>query len=109
MTASSIEQLVRAQVEAGVEAALKPYLRRLSRPEKRTYSFAEAADVIGCSDRHVAKLVAAGHLPLVPHLGTRRLIPRVAVERFVDGASVSHLGGAGADVTSISTQDAVAS
>lgn len=86
---SSIEELVRTEVAAGVADVLGPYLPRLARPECRSYTFGQAAAVIGCSDRHVSKLVRDNVLPIVPHMGGRKLIPRVAVEAFVDGREAS--------------------
>lgn len=76
-------------VTTAFDDVLRPFLPRLSRPEKRTYSFAEAADVIGCSPKTVARLVNRGVLPVLPELGARRVIPRVAVEAFADGREVS--------------------
>lgn len=100
---TSIEELVRAEVMAGINEVLRPYLPRLARPECRSYSFAQAAHVIGCSDRHVSKLVAQGRLPLVPHMGAKKIIPRAAVEAFVDGTFASSQPGdaGGADVPTI--------
>lgn len=86
---TSIEELIRGLVTDGVTDALGPYLPRLARPECRSYTFGQAALVIGCSDRHVSKLVRDRVLPIVPHMGGRKLIPRVAVEAFVDGRAAS--------------------
>jgi excisionase family DNA binding protein len=81
----NLNEAIRTEVRAAVHEVLDPFLPKLARPDCRTYTFGQAAQVIGCSDRHVAKLVNRGVLPLVPELGTRKLIPRVAVEQFVDG------------------------
>lgn len=79
----NLEAALRAEVTAAVEQALAPYTRRLIDPEPLTYTIPQTATVIGTSEPTVRKLVAAGLLPLVPHMGDRRLIPRVAVEAFV--------------------------
>ncbi|MEY2451462.1 MAG: hypothetical protein QOD92_1036 [Acidimicrobiaceae bacterium] len=76
-------------VQRGVHAALGPYLPKLLALEKRTCTFGEAGKIIGCSDRHVAKLVADGVLPIVPHNGTKKVIPRIAVVALADGVDVA--------------------
>lgn len=94
----SLEDAIRAEVKAALEAALAPYLPKLSRPDKRLYTYLEAAQVLGVSDRHVAKLVANGVLHVVPEMGSRRLLRRVDVEAFADGRETPaslRLGGVG--------------
>lgn len=83
----SLEDRIVEAVRHGVDKALEPYLRRLTDPECLTLTIPQTATVIGTSPATVRKLVADGHLPTVPHMGERRLIPRAAVERFVDGAA----------------------
>lgn len=83
----SLEDLIVEQVRSAVADALAPYTHRLVDPEPLTYTIPQAAVVIGTSPTTVRKLVEAGHLPLVPHMGERRLVPRAAVEAFVLGRS----------------------
>jgi len=80
---ATLEDLIRTEVRTAVDEALAPYTARLADPEPLTYTIPRAAVVIGTSPTTVRRLVGAGHLPLVPHMGERRLIPRLAVEGFV--------------------------
>lgn len=82
-----IEERIVELVGQAVAEALAPYTARLVDPEPLTYTVPQAAIVIGTSPTTVRKLVDAGHLPLVPHMGERRLIPRAAVEAFVSSTS----------------------
>lgn len=50
--------------------------------ERLAFSAAEAAQILGISTSSVYKLVEAGVLAKVPHLGSRVLIARVELERF---------------------------
>ena len=50
--------------------------------EKLAYSAQEAADLLGVSDWTVYRLVDAGDLAKVPHLGKRVLIAKAELERF---------------------------
>lgn len=79
----TLEDLVEEAAARGVARHLEPYTRRLIDPEPLTYTIPQAALVIGTSPTTVRKLVDGGHLPLVPHMGERRLIPRAAIEAFV--------------------------
>jgi excisionase family DNA binding protein len=83
MSDQTFEDLIEERVAAGVEAALRPYLRRLADPECLTYTAPQAAVVLGTSATTVRRLVDQGVLPVVPHMGDRRLIPRAAVEALV--------------------------
>jgi excisionase family DNA binding protein len=97
----SLDEAIRAEVRTAVREVLDPFLPKLSRPDKRLYTYLEAGQVLGCSDRYVAKLVARGVLHVVPEMGSRRLIRRVDVEAFADGREVpaslrsGGVGGAG--------------
>lgn len=51
--------------------------------EKLAFSVGEAADMIGVSAWTIYRLVEAGDLTKLPHLGKRVLIARVELERFV--------------------------
>jgi excisionase family DNA binding protein len=51
--------------------------------ERRTYDVPEVAEILGCSQRHVYELVAAGVIRKVPHMGRRVLIPRDAVDALL--------------------------
>lgn len=79
----TLEELIAAAVSKAVGEYLAPYTARLADPEPLTYTIPQASVVIGTSPTTVRKLVADGHLPLVPHMGERRLIPRLAVEAFI--------------------------
>lgn len=81
-----LDEAIKELVAAGVDEALRPYLRRLIDPEPLTYTVPQAAVVIGVRAPTVKRLVDEGHLPLVPHMPGRRLIPRAAVEAFVNGS-----------------------
>lgn len=81
-----LDQHLTDVVKAAVDEALAPYLRRLTDPECLTYSIPQAAKVLGVSDHMVRRAVDDGHLPTVPHMGERRLIPRRAVEELVNRA-----------------------
>lgn len=87
MTAPTLEERIASTVTDAVAGALAPYLRRLGEPERATYSIPQAAIVLGTSANTVRRLVDEGHLPLVPHMGERRLIPRHALHAFIDGGT----------------------
>lgn len=53
--------------------------------EPLTYSAADAAHLLGISERHVYELVARGVLPVL-ELGRRKVIPRKAIELVIDRA-----------------------
>lgn len=91
----SLEEIIRAEVSAAVADALAPYTARLVDPEPLTYTVPQTAVVIGTSPTTVRKLIDAGHLPLVPHMGERRLIPRAAVEAFIHQTPQSTLRAVG--------------
>lgn len=46
-----------------------------------------AGELLGCSERTVRRLVADGHLPRLPHVGDRLLIPVAALEAFTRAAA----------------------
>lgn len=81
-----LDETIHSLVSDAVTAALAPYLKRLSDPEPLVYSVPEAAHVLRTSTNTVRRLVDAGVLPTVPHMGQRVLIPRGAVVEFVDSA-----------------------
>lgn len=54
--------------------------------EPLALSASEAAAVLGCSRWHLYRLVEAGHLRKVPHMGRRVIIARAEIERFLDQA-----------------------
>lgn len=55
------------------------------RPRPLTYSVPQAAKALGTSPDTVRRLIRAGHLPTVPHVGARQLVPVAALEAFVAG------------------------
>ena len=89
----SLDDAVQRAVVEAVETALAPYIRRLSDPEPLVYSVPEAAHVLRTSTNTVRRLVDDGVLPTVPHMGHRVLVPRRAVERFVESATSLGTGG----------------
>ena len=78
----SVDDAIRESVEAALADALAPLRARLERPAPLTFSKSQAADALGVSPTIVSRLIADGHLPRVPHTGTRVLVPRWAVESF---------------------------
>lgn len=88
---AALEDAIKDAVQAGLDEYLQRYTRRLVDPECLTYTFPQAGKVIGTSEHTVRRLVNDGHLPIVPHMGDRRLIPRVAVERFVNAPEVERV------------------
>lgn len=54
-------------------------------PEALTYSVAEAARLLGVSERHLRNLIGRGELPVL-RLGQRTMIPKVVVARLVERA-----------------------
>jgi excisionase family DNA binding protein len=86
----SLDAAVDKAVAAALEKALGPYLRRLSDPEPLVYSVRQAAHVLATSTTTVRRLVEEGVLPIVPHMGQRIVIPRVAIANLVaSGRSVA--------------------
>ena len=86
----SLDAAVENAVAAALDKALGPYLRRLSDPEPLVYSVRQAAHVLATSTTTVRRLVEEGVLPIVPHMGQRIVIPRVAVANLVaSGRSVA--------------------
>lgn len=49
-------------------------------------SAGEVARLLSCSERHVYRLIENGELPIVPHMGARKVVPRIAVERLIEQA-----------------------
>lgn len=84
-THPTLEEAIADVVKTAVNVALAPYLRRLVDPECLTYTVPQAGKVLGVSEHMVRRAIDNGHLPLVPHMGERRLIPRAAVHALVDG------------------------
>ena len=84
----SLDAAIQAVVVDAVQEALAPYLRRLADPEPLVYSVREAAHVLSTSTNTVRRLVEDGVLPIVPHMGQRIVIPRIAVVRLVEAMAV---------------------
>jgi excisionase family DNA binding protein len=80
----SLDNAIQEAVTAALTDALRPYLKRLADPEPLVYSVPEAAHVLRTSTNTIRRLVDAGVLPIVPHMGQRVLIPRTAVVEFVE-------------------------
>ena len=82
----SLDDAIQALIADAVRQSLSPFLRRLADPEPLVYSVREAAHVLSTSTSTIRRLVDAGVLPIVPHMGQRIVIPRAAVMRLVDSA-----------------------
>lgn len=80
----SLDEAFEAQIAAAVERVLAPYLGRLSDPEPLVYSLRDCAKVLSTSVDTVRRLIAEDVLPIVPHMGERKLIPRAAVLALVE-------------------------
>lgn len=52
--------------------------------QRLTMTISECADALGCSERYLYELAKAGRLPGALRLGTRWLIRRDALERWLD-------------------------
>jgi excisionase family DNA binding protein len=83
----SLEDLIAKAVEKGLQEALRPYLRRLADPEALVYTVPQAAVVLSTSTNTIRRMIDAGVLPILPNMGKRVLIPRIAIERLVDEAA----------------------
>lgn len=79
----TIDQAVTDAVTDAVRRALVDIVG----PRRTALTVDEVAWSLGTSPDTVRRLIAAGHLPLVPHVGTRKLIPVAALEAFTAGAS----------------------
>ena len=55
-------------------------------PKRRTYTVMEAGEILGLSRESAYKAAKAGDLPTIK-IGKRVLVPRVALERMLEGAS----------------------
>jgi excisionase family DNA binding protein len=100
----SIDDVIEKTVVKAVQAALAPYLRRLADPAPLVYSVKDAAHVLGTSPTTIDRLIAQGVLPLVPHMGQRKLIPRSAVARLVESGASPVASGA-PHLTSVDTSE----
>lgn len=80
------------EVRRGVTEALEPLvaaLKVLDEPRPAVWTPAEAGIVLGVSETTVRRWVRAGHLDRLPGVDTM-LIPRRAVEEFLDPAARRH-------------------
>jgi excisionase family DNA binding protein len=82
----SLDVAIQTVVVEAIGEALAPYLRRLADPEPLVYSVREAAHVLSTSSTTVRRLIDEGVLPIVPHMGQRIVVPRMAVLRLVESA-----------------------
>jgi excisionase family DNA binding protein len=82
----SLDVAIQTVVVEAIGEALAPYLRRLADPEPLVYSVREAAHVLSTSTTTVRRLIDEGVLPVVPHMGQRIVVPRMAVLRLVESA-----------------------
>jgi excisionase family DNA binding protein len=86
----NLEEQIEAAAERGVQRALAPHMHKLTGPERLTYTVRETAEVLGVSEPTVYRLIREGVLVKVPHLGTKVLIPRCAVEWLASGGDPSN-------------------
>ena len=82
----TLEAVIEEVVANAGQQALDPYIRRLADPGPLVYSVREAAHVIRTSANTIRRLIDEGVLPVVPHLGQRVVIPRIAIERLIEPA-----------------------
>jgi hypothetical protein len=84
----SLESAIQAVVVDAVSQALAPYLRRLADPdpEPLVYSVRENARVLSRSTTTIRRLIDEAVLPIVPHMGQRIVVPRMAVLWLVESA-----------------------
>ena len=75
----SLDQALADAVRTAVAEALA------AKPRPLTYSVPDAAIALGISPDTVRRLIRNGHLPVVPHVGARQLVPVAALEAFVAG------------------------
>lgn len=87
MIDEAIQHAVRTAMRDALIEAQTQTVVRLS------YSVAEAAEALGCGETKVRQLLKDGHLTTVPHMGTRTLIPRAALEDLVSGRAPTSTGG----------------
>ncbi len=52
---------------------------------KLAYTCSEAADLLGISESAIRRLIAVGHLTIVPHLGRTVRIAHIELARFAAG------------------------
>jgi excisionase family DNA binding protein len=83
----SLDSAIQAAVIDAVSQALGPYLGRLADPEPLVYSVRETAHVLSTSTSTVRRLIDEGVLPIVPHMGQRIVVPRLAVLRLVESSA----------------------
>jgi len=79
----SLDDAIAAAVEAGVDRALA---RRSEPVEPLVFTVPAAAKALCTSPKTVRRLIAAGVLPTVPHMGARVLVPRWAVVALVESS-----------------------
>lgn len=83
---TTLDELIAEQVRAAVRDEVRDVLADLSnRPLVCTPD--ETAELLQVSRRLVDRWIAAGQLPRLPHT-KKVLIPRVAIEAFVQGQEV---------------------
>src|SRR5665213_3676062 len=81
-----IEELIESAVERAVERVLGPFLHRLTSCEPQVFTIAQAAQTLQVSDDTIARMVRRGHLPRVPHVGSKVLIPRRILLELVESS-----------------------
>jgi excisionase family DNA binding protein len=60
-----------------------PTAAKLARLDPLTYTAAELADALGCSERHVWRKHAAGELPAAVHIGRLVRWPRKLIAEWI--------------------------
>jgi excisionase family DNA binding protein len=59
--------------------------------ERLTLSISECADALGCSERYLYELAKTGRLPGALRLGSRWLVRRDTLERWLDSRAQAEL------------------
>ncbi|NQX35479.1 helix-turn-helix domain-containing protein [Herbiconiux sp. VKM Ac-2851] len=62
----------------------------LTHPQARALTYKEAAALVPCDYRTISAAVKAGRIPTI-QLGARKLIPRVAFEKYLETGGVEDI------------------
>lgn len=73
------EQLEKV-IDRAVAAGIERYQSRFGAVRLHAYTIGEAATALRTSEPTIRKLIEQGHLPVVPHMGRRKVIPVAAIE-----------------------------
>jgi excisionase family DNA binding protein len=100
----SVEELIEVAVERAIRRSLGPHLRHLRSPQPAVYTVAQSAEILQVSGDTIGRMVRRGVLPRVPHVGGKVLIPRRALDRFIDGSDLAQTTPASEEITGSATE-----